>query len=198
MEEVNNSILHDWVTKLELKHQAKLLPLLRGCDTECSELKKVTKMLRWLIGKNYISNTKYSDDSILNVSNAAYYIEYNGKVESTHWYDHIILGIKTIVEFHPNPYVRKYWNSVLVDIDTLVILPDRIYSMLKESHELSLKTDNFNKWLKKQSVIVEEAEEQLYLMKKYLSILNTKLETYCNDNSLNYSNNNICIRGKHD
>lgn len=51
---MNNSILHDWVVELDLKDQAHLIPVLRGCDIEDDKLKLVTKMLRFLIGKNFI------------------------------------------------------------------------------------------------------------------------------------------------
>ena len=192
--EINNSILHDWVVKLDLKHQANLLPVLRGCDTEHKELKKVTKMLRWIIGKNFIKNTNYSDDNIMDIKNLSKVIEYYGRIESKHWYNHIMLAIKTIVDKHPDPYIRKYWSDVLTTINGLTKISDRIYRLLKEKNDLSSKVSKLSKWIENhRDKVTEEQEEQLFHMKKYLAIVTGNIMEYCEDEILIYSSGEITL-----
>lgn len=192
--EINNSILHNWVVELELKHQAHLLPVLRGCDTEHSELKKVTRMLRWLIGKNFVKNTNYSNDNIMDVKTISRTIEYYGKIESRHWYDHIITAIDIIQEHHPDTYVRHYWSEVLITINGLTKIPERIYRLLKEKNDLSDKVGKLTKWIEKHpDKVTEEQEEQLFHMKKYLTTVTNNIMRYCEDEILIYSSGRITL-----
>lgn len=187
MEKINNSILHDWVVNLELKHQAKLLPVLRGCDTEHKKLKPITKMLRWLIGKNFVKKTSYSDDKLLCAKEAARCLTYYGNIESKHWLDHIITAIKTIMEHHPDTYVKHYWTSVFNSMDMFITLPDFVYRLLKERYDLDDKIYKLGEWADKDyNDVTSDQKEQLLIMRRYVTIVDNRIRAYCEDNSLEY------------
>lgn len=116
------SVLQPWVEKLSWKEQTGLISAVRGIDdTEANgydDLKKITKMLRYLILNNADNKTEFMTDkimeadylkSVLNIE--ASYVK-NSKYTEGHWYAHILLAIKIIMNKHPNPYTKKYWAGI--------------------------------------------------------------------------------------
>ena len=195
MEKVNNSILNDWVVNLDLKHQAKLLPVLRGCDTEHDKLKDITKMLRWLIGKNFVKKTNYSNDKLLTIEATAHWLVYYGNIENKHWCDHIVLAIDVIREHHPDTYVRHYWSCVYGIMSTFVKLPDFVFRLIKEKNDLDDKIDKLTKWMDNNyNDVSNDQREQLLIMQRYSSLVENRLIKYCEDHQLEYKNSVIEIR----
>lgn len=173
---MNKSIFHDWVVDLDLKSQSSLLPVLRGCDMEHPELKKITKMLRYIIGKNFVKETKYSDDVILQAKDTARIIIDVGQRESMHWYEHIRYAIDTIQGKHPDSYVRYYWRLVVDEMNLLPKKEPHVYRMEKEYIDLKDKTDKLSNFINQGSdKVTEDQKEQLNHMKSYLIVLSKRL-----------------------
>lgn len=116
------SVLQPWVEKLSWKEQTGLISAIRGVDdTDANgyeDLKKITKMLRYLILNNADNSTQFMTDqimeadflkSVLNIE--ASYVK-NSKYAEGHWYSHILMAIKIIMHKHPNPYTKKYWYDI--------------------------------------------------------------------------------------
>ena len=151
-------------------------------------------MLRWLIGKNFVKNTNYSDNKLLPIETVAHYVVYYGNVENKHWYDHIMLAIKTIIDHHPDTYVKHYWSNVYGIITTFIKLPDFVYRLLKERNDLNDKITNLTKWIDNNyDATTNDQREQLLLMQRYSELVNNRISKYCEDNHLIY-NNEIDIR----
>lgn len=185
---MNNSILHDWVVELDLKDQAHLIPVLRGCDIEDDRLKLVTKMLRFLIGKNFVKKTKYSDDNILNINKFVEILIYSRSI-SNHWVEHIVLAIKIIAEKHPDAYIKYYYNQIIKEYSIAPILEPFIYRLYKERDELSIKITKLKTWIdNNETEVYSDQREQLLLMQRYLEIVIKRLKDYFNKNNLKHDN----------
>lgn len=186
--DMNNSILHDWVVELDLKDQAHLIPVLRGCDIEDDRLKLVTKMLRFLIGKNFVKKTKYSDDNILNINKFVEILIYSRSI-SNHWVEHIVLAIKIIAEKHPDAYIKYYYNQIIKEYSIAPILEPFIYRLYKERDELSIKITKLKTWIdNNETEVYSDQREQLLLMQRYLEIVIKRLKDYFNKNNLKHDN----------
>ncbi len=183
---MNNSILHDWVVELDLKDQAHLISVLRGCDIEDDKLKLVTKMLRFLIGKNFVKKTKYSDDNVLNINKFVEILVYSRSI-SNHWVEHILLAIKIVAEKHPDPYIRYYYNTIIKEYNNIPILEPFIYRLYKERDELIVKITKLKTWIDNNEVeVYSDQREQLLLMQRYLEIVINRLKDYFDKNNLKY------------
>lgn len=183
---MNNSILHDWIVELDLKDQAHLIPVLRGCDIENDRLKLVTKMLRFLIGKNFVKKTKYSDDNILNINKFVEILVYSRSI-SNHWLEHIILAIKIVAEKHPESYIRYYYNNIIKEYNSIPILEPFIYRLYKERDELIVKITKLKTWIdSNETEVYSDQREQLLLMQRYMEIVIKRLKDYFDKNNLMY------------
>jgi len=113
----NKEQIQDWVYVDTKPHEfGFLISSLRGIDIDepyiNTNCKKITKMIRYLITNPYKEGTGYCDDKILpEIDVAGIMIE--TREYSEHWYEHTLLAMKIIKNKHPNPYVRKYWYTVL-------------------------------------------------------------------------------------
>lgn len=110
----NPTILKDWVANLNLPAQSKVIPVFRGNDNESTGCKKVSKMLRWLCGKNYIDDTPYSDDTVIPTEEAIN-ILLKEKAFNIHWVEHVIECGKIIALFHPFKRYRSYWGKIVTE-----------------------------------------------------------------------------------
>lgn len=183
---MNNSILHNWIVELDLKDQTHLITVLRGCDIENDRLKLVTKMLRFLIGKNFVKKTKYSDDNILNINKFVEILVYSRSI-SNHWLEHILLAIKIVAEKNPESYIRYYYNNIIKEYNSIPILEPFIYRLYKERDELIVKITKLKTWIdSNETEVYSDQREQLLLMQRYMEIVIKRLKDYFDKNNLMY------------
>lgn len=123
MKESINPVLQDWVMSLGWKEQTGLISAIRGVDSSDDDkgvvrnCKKITKMIRYLVLNNADSKTGFMSDRVIEIHDLVDILNtLNDKViqgqVSFHWFDHIFIAIKIIIDKHPNPYTRVYWSSV--------------------------------------------------------------------------------------
>lgn len=186
LDKVKNCLLKDWIMELDHISQSKILPVLRGCDTEDKQLKRITIMLRWLVGENFIKYDNYSNDKLIEIDEVSEIIVTEGRVESIHWFNHVCDAIKVISEKHPNSYIRYYWKEVYANIttylskeeDTLDIDVNVILRLIKERKDLSVKIDKLSNFLGNvnlKHLHDDSQKDQFELMKQYLNILDKRI-----------------------
>jgi hypothetical protein len=118
----NELVLQPWLSKLSFKEQTGLLSAIRGIDDKDDdelypELKNVTKMIRFIVLKNADDKTEFMTtevndpkDMVIALNIHAEQIK-NSKYEQGHWYQHILMAVRTILKKHPSPYIRFYWSG---------------------------------------------------------------------------------------
>lgn len=126
MSDIINSVLQEWVMTLKWKAQTGLISAIRGVDmidvdpTDTNinnKCKTITKMIRYLILNNADSRTNFmidiipTIDELVDVLNEIHEQVSLGVV-SNHWFNHVFLAIKIIIDKHPNAYTRMYWLTV--------------------------------------------------------------------------------------
>lgn len=118
---VVNSVLQEWVMSLSWKHQTGLISAIRGVDMEDGSTsqycKTITKMIRYLLLNNTDNKTKFMNDEVSPIDEVVAILNLLHDhvalgILSNHWFDHILLAIKSIIDNHPNPYTRVYWLTV--------------------------------------------------------------------------------------
>lgn len=101
--------------ELDPKTQSTLIASLRGNDKDngcCSDSKKITKMLRYIIvnnvgkRKSYMSNYVYRTDIAVKIILTDY-------LNNKHWVSHTLAAGFMISKYHSDNYIRVYWNSVV-------------------------------------------------------------------------------------
>ena len=133
MSDIINPVLQEWVMTLKWKDQTGLISAIRGIDmigidpTEIevsNKCKSITKMIRFLVLNNADSRTNFMTDKVIILDKLVDNLLYLHKqvslgILSNHWFDHILLAIKSIRAFHPNPYTRMYWDTVYTKYNTV-------------------------------------------------------------------------------
>lgn len=111
----HETVLQDWVCKLNFKQQTGLISAIRGFDGEEGEsfgysLKDITKMVRGVILKNADSSTKFMSLSPLNTSDVVdTLVKWTEHKEDWHWLNHIVMAMHTISLYHYNDYTKLYY-----------------------------------------------------------------------------------------
>lgn len=123
MGNIINPVIQQWVMELNWKEQTGLISAIRGVDSSDidreinSSCKKITKMIRFLVLNNAVSRTGFMTDRVIEIDKLVDILDtINDQVIqgiiSLHWFDHILMAIKIIIDKHPNPYTRMYWHIV--------------------------------------------------------------------------------------
>ncbi len=132
MSDIINPVLQEWVMTLKWKDQTGLISAIRGVDMigvdptdieVSNKCKSITKMIRFLVLNNADSRTNFMTDKVIILDKLVDNLLYLHKqvslgIVSNHWFDHILLAIKSIRAFHPNPYTRIYWDTVYTKYNT--------------------------------------------------------------------------------
>lgn len=152
MNKTINPVLQDWVMTLNWKEQTGLISAIRGldgCDID-KELdrscKKITRMIRFLVLNNADTRTGFMSDSVMEINKVVDILNtINDQVIqgliSLHWFDHIFMAIKIIIDKHPNPYIRIYWHTVYDKYNTSgAVNVEKV--ILKEVEESNLTMDD--------------------------------------------------------
>lgn len=133
MSDIINPVLQEWVMTLKWKDQTGLISAIRGIDMigidptdieVSNKCKSITKMIRFLVLNNADSRTNFMTDKVIILDKLVDNLLYLHKqvslgILSNHWFDHILLAIKSIRAFHPNPYTRLYWDTVYTKYNTV-------------------------------------------------------------------------------
>ena len=126
MSNIINSVLQEWVMTLKWKAQTGLISAIRGVDmidvdpTDTNinnKCKTITKMIRYLVLNNADSKTNFMTDIIPTIDELVDVLneiheQVSLGVVSNHWFNHVFLAIKIILDKHPNAYTRMYWLTV--------------------------------------------------------------------------------------
>jgi hypothetical protein len=148
-------VIRDWVFELNWKLQTGLISSIRGIDAPDNDIgtelmedcKSITKMLRYIILNDADNRTNFMSDRVVFVSKVVSTLESIKAIgKYNHWYDHIVLAMKTIGRNNPSDYVRHYYRQVL--------------SMLGEIAEYDIAIPNSNRSVKVDvtGMIVSESE----------------------------------------
>lgn len=152
MGNIINSVLQEWVMELGWLEQTGLISAIRGldgCDID-KELdrscKKITRMIRFLVLNNANIRTGFMTDRVMEINKVVDILNtINDQVIqgliSLHWFDHIFMAIKIIIDKHPNPYIRIYWHTVYDKYNTSgAVNVEKV--ILKEVEESNLTMDD--------------------------------------------------------
>lgn len=154
---LKQTLIQDWVLELDPYSQSTLLSILRGIDTEDTDLKQVTKMLRHLIVNNLNSSNKYATNNIVDIDTVLIpTILQSTLLGSKHFYDHLLAAILIITHRHPNAYTKLYWNSVLTKLNSIVMPPKLLLDACTEYNELSAKIKSLKDYIETTSVSVDK------------------------------------------
>lgn len=132
MSDMINPVIQEWVMTLKWKAQTGLISAIRGVDmidvdpTDIdinSKCKTITKMIRYLVLNNADSRTNFMTDIIPTIEELVDVLneireQVSLGVVSNHWFNHIFLAIKIIMDKHPNAYTRMYWLTVYTKYNT--------------------------------------------------------------------------------
>lgn len=136
----HETVLQDWVCKLNFKQQTGLISAIRGFDGEEGEsfgysLKDITKMVRGVILKNADSSTKFMSLSPLNKSDVVdTLVKWTENKEDWHWLNHIVMALHTISLYHYNEYTKLYYLELCKEYARQVkCINDRIDNKGSES-----------------------------------------------------------------
>lgn len=141
---VTNSVLQDWVMTLTWKEQTGLISAIRGVDMEdggtSQYCKTITKMIRYLVLNNADAKTTFMTDEVSPIDEVVanlklLHIHVSLGTLSYHWFDHIFLAIKIIMDKHPNAYTRMYWSTIYTKYNTPSVIKDSL-------EEVNISDDN--------------------------------------------------------
>lgn len=180
-------VLRDWVFELNWKLQTGLISSIRGIDapdddigTELMEdCKSITKMLRYIILNDADNKTNFMSDRVVFVSKVVSTLESIKAIgKYNHWYDHIVLAMKTIGRSNPSDYVRHYYRQVL--------------SMLGEISEYDIAIPNNKSLDVEMSVCKSETPE---MIRDYMGKWNSTAVSYVSEEDIEkHKNLNINIK----
>ena len=133
MSDMINPVIQEWVMTLKWKAQTGLISAIRGVDmidvdpTDIdinNKCKTITKMIRYLVLNNADSRTNFMTDIIPTIEELVDVLneireQVSLGVVSNHWFTHIFLAIRIILDKHPNAYTRMYWLTVYIKYKTV-------------------------------------------------------------------------------
>ena len=148
MSDVVNPVLQEWVMCLNWKEQTGLISAIRGYDgvykvssKSGDILKRITKMIRFLVIKNADKNTKFMSDEIISIESLKDYMDDILLNVDTHFIEHMLKAIKIIKDKHPSNYVRLFYKNLYDEITSLIEIYDRKIE-LETDKFFHVKTDN--------------------------------------------------------